>query len=217
MKSIPARRRNAKTSLTDRGSTKGRAPKRADLEPGLEAASQAFEAGREADAVRILEPLTGVAPEVPELRELLGLALYRVGRYAAAAKELEAFSSLAGSTEQHPVLMDCRRAQKRYPEVARLWGVLRSGSQRAAIVMEGRIVMAGSLADQGELGSAIRLLEGATEPKGRVEDHHARLWYALADLEERAGNLARARSLFDRARSHSPNLADVAERLAALS
>ncbi len=217
MKSSTERRRNGKTGLTDRGLKKTRIAGRGDLDSGLQAASQAFEAGREQDAVRILEPLANVAPEVTEVRELLGLAFYRVGRYAAAAKELEAFASLAGSTEQHPVLMDCRRAQKRYSEVVRLWDVLRSSSQRAAIVTEGRIVMAGSLADQGELSSAIRLLERASEPKGRVEDHHARLWYALADLEERVGNLARARSLFDRVRAYSPNLADVTERLAGLS
>ncbi len=46
--------------------------------------------------------------------------------------------------------------------------------------------------------------------------HHLRLWYALADLEERAGNIPRARMLFDRIRRHEAGFADVAERLAAL-
>ena len=46
----------------------------------------------------------------------------------------------------------------------------------------------------------------------RPLEHHLRLWYALADLEERAGNLSRARELFDRVRDHDPDFADVALR-----
>ncbi|CAB4798885.1 unannotated protein [freshwater metagenome] len=47
--------------------------------------------------------------------------------------------------------------------------------------------------------------------------HHLRLWYALADLEERAGNIPAARARFDRIRQHDAGFADVAERLAALA
>ena len=48
------------------------------------------------------------------------------------------------------------------------------------------------------------------------KEYHLRLWYALADLEERAGNLARARELFHQVRRAEPGFADVAERLATL-
>ena len=50
----------------------------------------------------------------------------------------------------------------------------------------------------------------------RPREHHLRLWYALGDLEERAGNIPRARALFGQIRSRDPGFADVAERLAAL-
>ena len=50
----------------------------------------------------------------------------------------------------------------------------------------------------------------------RPRADHLRLWYALADLEERAGNMPRARALFDRVAPRRPGFADVAERLAAL-
>ena len=50
----------------------------------------------------------------------------------------------------------------------------------------------------------------------RVQDHHVRVWYALADLYERAGDLPRARELFLRIRRHDAAFADAAERLAAL-
>ena len=43
-----------------------------------------------------------------------------------------------------------------------------------------------------------------------------RLWYALADLEERAGDVPRARALFQQVRRYDAEFADVAERLAAL-
>ena len=49
-----------------------------------------------------------------------------------------------------------------------------------------------------------------------VQDFHLRLWYALADLEERAGNLPRARTLFERISRNDPGFADVMERLVGL-
>jgi tetratricopeptide (TPR) repeat protein len=153
---------------------------------------------------------------VADVRELLGLALYRLDRWAAAAKELDAYYNLTGSTEEHPVLMDCARAQGRYDRVKELWEELRAVSPAADIVTEGRIVAAGALADQGRLPEAIELLErGPVSPK-RVGPHHLRLWYALADLQERAGNLPAARTLFRRVSSRDPAFVDVAERLAAL-
>ena len=50
----------------------------------------------------------------------------------------------------------------------------------------------------------------------RVQAHHLRLWYALADLYERAGEIPRAREFFGRVRKQDSSFADVAERLAAL-
>ena len=151
------------------------------------------------------------------VRELTGLALYGTGQWAAAAKELEAFRNLTSSVEQHPVLADCYRALKRYPKVAELWEELREASPGAALVTEGRIVAAGALADQGDVKGAIRLLErGPVRPSGRTGTHHARLWYALADLYERAGDAPKARDLFARVVAVEPGLADAAERLAAL-
>ena len=50
----------------------------------------------------------------------------------------------------------------------------------------------------------------------RVHEHHLRLWYALGDLYERAGDIPRARDMFDRVAKRDRAFADVAERLAAL-
>ena len=84
------------------------------------------------------------------------------------------------------------------------------------VVAEGRIVYAGALADQGRIDDALALLRKRADVIRDPKEYHLRLWYALADLEERAGNLARARELFDRVRQADPQYVDVAERCAAL-
>lgn len=190
----------------------------AKVERRLAQAADAFERDHLPDALRILRPLSKDAPGVPAVRELTGLALYATAQWAAATKELEAFRRLTGSVEQHPVLADCYRALKRYPKVTELWDELREASPGAALVTEGRIVAAGALADQGDVRGAIRLLErGPVRPSGRTGIHHARLWYALGDLYERAGDAPKARELFARVVALEPGLADAAERLAALA
>jgi tetratricopeptide (TPR) repeat protein len=187
------------------------------VERRLAQAADAFERDHVLDALRILKPLSKEAPGVPAVRELTGLALYGTGQWAAAAKELEAFRQVSGSVEQHPVLADCYRALKRYDLVAELWDELREASPGAALVTEGRIVAAGALADQGDVQGAIRLLErGPVRPSRGAGLHHVRLWYALADLYERAGDTPKARELFSRVVAAEPDLADATERLMAL-
>jgi hypothetical protein len=182
----------------------------------LMAAADAFAHDRERETLRILRPLREQLPESPSVRELTGLAQYRVGNYAAAAKELEAYADLSDSVDQNPVLMDCYRAQRRWRKVEELWLELASVSPSAELVAEGRIVYAGALADQGRLPEALALLRKRADRVKSPKEHHLRLWYALADLEERSGNLARARDLFHQVRRADPAFADVAERLAAL-
>lgn len=180
-------------------------------------AAAAYDAERYKDARRIVEPLARRYKGATSIRELYGLTLYRLSDYPAAVRELEVFAGKTRSTEQHPVLMDCYRAQARWDDVERLWEELRDVSPSGELVTEGRIVMAGALADQGRLGEGLKLLQkGPVEPK-RVKPHHLRLWYALADLEERAGNLPRARALFEQIRRRDGGFGDVAERLAALA
>jgi len=179
-------------------------------------AADDFDHDRDREAARALREVRDAVPTASSVRELLGLAQYRLGNYYRAAKELEAFVELTGSVEQHPVLMDCYRAQHRWAKVAQLWDDLAAASPSAELVTEGRIVAAGALADQGQLGDAVGLLSRKAGPVKRPHDHHLRLWYALADLEERAGDHAHARALFARVAAHDPQFADVATRQAAL-
>jgi tetratricopeptide (TPR) repeat protein len=179
-------------------------------------AADAFAHDRERDALRIMRPLREQLPDSPSVRELVGLCQYRLGNYAAAAKELEAYAELSGAVDQNPVLMDCYRAQRRWKKVEHCWDELAQVSPTAEAVAEGRIVHAGALADQGKLQQALTTLRKRSGNVRNPKEHHLRLWYALADLEERAGNHAVARDLFDRVRRADPGYADVAERRAAL-
>ena len=183
------------------------------FEQRLRDAAEAFEAERFRDARAVLRPLAEQAPLVPAIRELNGLTLYRLGRWRDAVRELEAFRELTGSTEQHPVLADCYRALGRHSTVEELWDELGAASPSAPLVTEGRIVMAGSLADRGDLAGAIRLLERGMKAVKRPREHHLRLWYALARRYEDAGDLPRARELLGRVEAAAPGFADAASRL----
>jgi len=190
-----------------------RGPKLAER---LAEASNAFDRERYQDALRPLRSLSELAPASPAVRELYGLTLYRLGRWRQAAKELTAYQALTGAYDQHPVLADCMRALRRYRRVEALWDELRRASPSAEVVAEGRIVMAGALADQGELTGAIALLERSRALTKKPRDHHLRQWYALADLYERVGDIPRARQLFGRLADHDPQAFDTLERLRGL-
>ena len=179
----------------------------------LDAAARAYENDRFTESLRLTARLTRQAPEVPEVRELHGLSLYRMGRWSAAIVELEAFRQLAGTAEQNAVLADCYRALRRWSDVDELWNELREASPSPAVVNEGRIVMAGSLADRGDLAGALRLIEKGWHNPARPQSHHLRRAYAMADLYERSGAPVRARELFLWVRSIDVEFADVVDRL----
>jgi len=190
--------------------------RRERVERRLAEAAEHFEADRFADAARVLKKLVVEAPTVAAVHELYGLTLYRQEKWKAAARELEAFRLLTASTEQHPVLADCYRALRQWTRVEELWDELRETSPSAELVTEGRIVMAGSLADRDDPAAAIRLLaQGFSFPRHPML-HHLRRAYALADLHERVGDLPKARSLFGRIAAADPDFADARRRFRSL-
>ena len=68
---------------------------------------------------------------------------------------------------------------------------------------------------QETIREVIALLEKAPDTK-RPKARHLRLWYALADLRERAGDVPGARELFERIVRSDPTLTDAPERLSSL-
>ncbi|MDG1409774.1 MAG: CDC27 family protein [Acidimicrobiales bacterium] len=191
-------------------------PRSTSLSRRLRDASKAFESERFKDTIIALRPVVREAPELPEARELMGLAHYRTGKWKEAIEHLEAFREISGSTEQHPVLADCHRAMKHWTDVDDLWAELGDSSPNAELVVEGRIVAAGARADRGEVEAAIGLLAAGWKVPKRPQPHHLRRAYALADLYDRAGRAPRARELFAWVASHDKDLADVQARVRAL-
>ena len=181
-------------------------------------AADAFAREYHRDALSHLRPVMDTeAADVPEVRELYGLVLYRLRRWRAAARQLEAFASLTRSCEQAPVLADCYRALERWDKVDELWDDLRRESPSADLVTEGRIVAAGALADRGRTAEAVALLADGWRTPRNPQEFHLRRAYALADLHDRGGDQPAARRLFAWIDRHAPDFADTADRLADLS
>ncbi len=183
-----------------------------------ESAYGAYERGRYQDALRAIKPVAEETPSVAAVRELTGLAAYRSGKWREAVKHLEAHALLTDSAEHIPVLMDCQRALRKPKKVADLWTKLRQSSPEPDVLAEGRIVAAASLAESGDLQGAIAMLAtaGASKALRNPSNRHIRQWYLLADLYERAGDVPRARELFERILRVDREAYDVAERLMAL-
>jgi tetratricopeptide (TPR) repeat protein len=183
-----------------------------------ESAYGAYERARFQDALRAIKPVAEETPSVAAVRELAGLAAYRTGKWREAVRHLQAFSTLTDSTEHIPVLMDCQRALRKPKRVADLWSDLRQSSPEPDVLAEGRIVAAASLAETGDLQGAIAMLAtaGATKALRNPSNRHIRQWYLLADLYERAGDVPRARELFERVAKVDRDAYDVMDRLAGL-
>lgn len=193
----------------DQVSHRGKAPL---VKKALEEATEAFEDGRFEDAVGAALRAKGEAPRSPTVRELLGLAYYRLGRFREAARELAAYKRLSDRRDQDHVYADCERALER-PEKALqiLEGLTRSDVDPERWV-ESLIVAAGALEDLGRPERAVEWLErGPTEPR-EVEPYHLRLWYALADALEAAGRRRDARPWWDAIYNEEPDFFDVADR-----
>ncbi|MDA8265347.1 MAG: tetratricopeptide repeat protein [Actinomycetota bacterium] len=187
------------------------------LERRMASAAMAYERDRYHDALSALKPVLEAAPQSGSVRELHGLVLYRLGRWRAAAKELRVFYSLSGSYDQHPVIADCERALGHPDKVRSIWDEIRRAGVDREVLVEGRLVMAGTLADAGCFAEAIELLRPEARLRRNPDISHLRQWYALADLYERTGDLSRARELFARVAEVAPDLLDAPQRLAALS
>lgn len=179
-------------------------------------AAEAYDNERYEEARRILADLVRRFGEVPEVIELYGLALYRLGRWRGCIDQLGRWTELTGSSDQLPVLADCHRAMGHRGRVAEIWDELRQTSAEPGVLTEGRIVAAGALADEGRMDAAIRLLEKGPVRTRSPREHHLRLWYTLADLYERIGDLPSARRGFRRISEVDPGFVDVSERLEAL-
>jgi tetratricopeptide (TPR) repeat protein len=178
-------------------------------------AAVAFDEERYGDSRSILRPIVAEAPGWLPAEELYGVTLYRLGEFAAAAAILERVAMMDGGFAHHGVLADSYRALHDHARVKELWEELREASPDPDLVNEGRIVYAGSLADQGRLTDAVRVMERGWRSPRRPKDRHLARAYVLAELYQRQGLLPRARELFRWIASHDSQYFDAAERAVA--
>jgi len=179
------------------------------------AARQAREDGEldpevKADVAKVLDPKR--AARLGERLKDAQNALERE-RYSEAKRVAK---SLMKELSTVPVLADCYRALKRWESVDEIWSILKEASPAHDVMAEGRMVVAGSLADRGDLKGALQLMAKATEIPRRVREHHLSQWYVIADLYDKAGNVQKAREFFKRVALHDPDFADVTDRIKSL-
>lgn len=181
-------------------------------------AAEAYDRHRFEESLRLGREVADQVPGVAAVRELTGLAAYRAERWAMSRIHLRAYFELTGDPEHLPKVMDCDRALRKYRGVEKAYGELSAAEASADVLAEGRIVMAGTWADQRKFAEAIDLLirAGAVKKLRNPNYRHVRLWYALADVYDRAGDHASARELFSRIAASDPDAYDVQARLAEL-
>jgi tetratricopeptide (TPR) repeat protein len=169
-------------------------------------------AAAEAEKAKALAPRSGA------VREVLGLAMYGLGRWQEALTELKAYKRISGRTDQNHLIADSLpglgRPQEAVPlaeEVLRVKGVPNEAKAEAVIVA------ASALADQGRFAEALAFLGRARTREDVSEGYTLRLWYVKGDILERAGRRQEAAEEFRRVMQHDPSAFDAAERFAAIS
>jgi tetratricopeptide (TPR) repeat protein len=193
----------------------GTAYQREKMVSFLARAAESYDRKRFEEALRLSRTVSDAVPGVAPVRELTGLAAYRLERWPIAKSNLRAYFDITGDPEHLPLVMDCERAGRRYRAVEKTFVQLEESEPSAEVLAEARIVLAASLADQKKFDEAILLLQksGAAKALRNPSYRHIRLWYALADVYDRAGDQAAARELFARVVTADPDAYDAALRL----
>lgn len=176
-------------------------------------AAAAFQAGDFDEAIKLGDQAKHMALRAVSIREFLGLAYYQQGRWQEAARELNTFRRISGTSEQNPVLADSYRAMGKPDKALEYVDEIARGTVPDAVYFEGAIVGAGALADMGRLDEAIRRLEVLDLQPKVAEAHHLRTWYMLGDLLARRGRFTQAREWFEAVAAADPELTDASERV----
>jgi predicted Zn-dependent protease len=168
------------------------------VEPALRAlaeAMQAFERGNHKKARDRARRAKDLAPRDATVREMLGLAAYRLQDWETALQELRTYRRFSGETTHMPVEMDLARALGRKQDVTARWKELRRRGGTPPVMKEGRVVYASFLLDEDRPREAWEIVH----PKKltpRPEESDLRLWYVAARAAARLGDNETARQLF---------------------
>jgi hypothetical protein len=157
------------------------------------------------------------AGRVGAVREAVGLAAYRSGRFAEALSELRAARRITGDQSQLPVMADCERGLGRPERALTMAGSDEVQGLDVAGRVEMRIVASGARRDLGQPEAAVLLLQGPQLKPDLRRPWSARLFYAYAEALADAGRDDEAVTwLRHSAAADTDGSTDAAERVAAI-
>ena len=192
----------------------GRAP---DATARLSRAAELLERGDARGASAEARKAKELAGRSPAVREVLGIALYRLERFPEALSELQTYRRMSGRADQNHLIADCLRAVGRPQQVQPVV----DEALRAKIPNESKaeavIVGASALADLGRYEESLARLRRARTNDDVARPYVLRLWYVTGDVLARAGRPEEAAREFRKIVRHDPGAFDAAERLAALT
>jgi tetratricopeptide (TPR) repeat protein len=155
-----------------------------------------------------------LAARVGIVREAVGIAAYRTGRWTEALAELRAARRLTGSDDYLPLMADSERALGRLDRALALIREADPSMLERATQIELLIVESGIRRDQGLADAAVVVLQVPELTSARLRPWSARLIYAYADALLGAGREEEARDAFARAAVADPDgETDAADRL----
>ncbi len=181
----------------------------------LENAAEAFSSGDYQSAVRNAEKVKAVAARDEAARELLALALYRMGRWRRALSELRHLRRMSGDPLHVPVELDCLRALGRGGDVDRLWEELADWEPAPEVRKEAAVVYASHLLDEGRPREAWKVIDPKRLPR-KAGESDLRQWYVAARVALELGDRATSRQLLDAVSNRDPSLPGLAELRARL-
>jgi tetratricopeptide (TPR) repeat protein len=179
-------------------------------------AVELLERDRAAPAVRAATEAKDASPRSAAVRELLGIALYRAGRFRDALRELQSYRRMTGRYDQNHLIADSHRALgQRLRAVDEARAALRARVPEE-VRAEATIVGAEALADMGRFDEAVGFVRSYPVRERVARPHDVRVWYAAGDILERAGRPADAAAEFRRVVRNDAGAFDAAERLVRL-
>jgi tetratricopeptide (TPR) repeat protein len=114
--------------------------------------------------------------------------------------------------DRDPEYADCERALGRPEKAVDILADIAAQDVDEEVIVEGLVVAAGALIDLDRADDAVKMLELGPLRPAQAQQHHLRLFYALADALERAGRRAESRGWWDAIYAEDPDFFDIAKR-----